>query len=716
MAVLRRRKKTFGLALAAFAAAVVVAAVAGAVARHSRSHAAQDPGLSVLLISIDTLRADALGAYGSRTAETPWIDRLARAGARFETAHAHNVVTLPSHANLLSGQYPLTHGVRDNSGFRFPAGTPTLATILKQRGYHTAAFVSAFPLDSRFGLDAGFDVYDDRLGGSETQTGFRMAERPGTRAVEAAARWLEEQGDARTFCFVHLYEPHFPYVPPPPLAARFAARPYDGEVAAADAALEPLLRPLLEAGKGGRTLVVLTSDHGEGLGAHGEPTHGLLAYEPMLRVPLIFYAPSLFGPMLMRRPARHVDVLPTVLDFLGLAAPPGLAGVSLRMTGREPPPTRPAYFEALSASLNRGWAPLRGVVQERWKYIDLPIPELYDLAQDPAEEHNLAAAHPGEVERLRGVLESLRTGERVAARADESAETVQRLRALGYLSGGEVPRKDRYTEDDDPKRLIPLEDLSSRMLSRYWAGDVEGALSLAREILRQRPNDPLTHLQLAYLERARGDLPAAIAAARRAVALRPHDAESVALLGVYLNEAGRAAEVVQLLEPHASKPQGDLDVLTAYGMALAQVGRRPEALAVFERARSADPSNAMVRVNAGTVHLMNGALAPAREAFQAALAIDPDIARAHNSLGVIAAREGREQEAIEHWRRAVALDPGDYQTLFNLGSVLRRQGRREEARPFLEAYLRVAPARQEAQDLARVRAWLGHPAGGAGRR
>jgi arylsulfatase A-like enzyme/Tfp pilus assembly protein PilF len=711
---LRSRKKTLGIGLAVFVAVVLAVAMVAARARHARTHEAAHPRLSVLLVSIDTLRADAVGAYGNRAAQTPWMDRLAAGGVRFETARAHNVVTLPSHANLLSGRYPLAHGIRDNSGFRFPAGTPTLATILREHGYRTAAFVGAFPLDSRFGLDAGFEVYDDRLGGGETRPGLRIAERPGTRVVEAAARWLKEQGDAPVFCFVHLYEPHFPYVPPPPFAERFAGRPYHGEVAAADAALEPLLRPVFEAGKAGRTLVVLTSDHGEALGDHGEETHGLLAYEATLRVPLVLFAPSVFGAAVAQTPARHVDVLPTVLDFLGVEAPGGLDGVSLRrIVGQGPAAAPPTYFEALSASLNRGWAPLQGLVDQRWKYIDLPIPELYDLGEDPGEKRNLAAARPADADRLRRALEGLRAGDRKAPRETESAETVKRLRALGYVAGGGAKPKDRYTEADDPKRLIALDGLSSEMLSRYWAGDLEGALAAGQEILRQRPDDPLVHLQFAYLERARGNLDAALAAARRTVALRPADAESAALLGVYLTEAGRPAETIALLEPFLAQPRPDLDVLTAHGMALAQLQRRKEALEVFARAAAVDPSNAIVKVNAGTVHLMEGQLAQARAAFEQALALDPDVARAHNSLGVVAARENRMADAVEHWKRAVALDPRDYQTLFNLGSVLHRQGRRQEARPYLEAYVRVAPARQEAQDVARVRAWLAQEAGGA---
>src|SRR5438477_837436 len=243
-----RPLRVAGIALLAGLVSATVTFVIGRGARGPSSPAVRrERGLDVLLVTIDTLRADALGCYGNTGVETPWIDRLAGEGARFEQAHAQNVVTLPSHANILSGQYPLRHGVRDNSGFRFPAETATLATMLKAAGYATGAFVSAFPLDSRFGLDRGFDVYDDRLGDPEARTAFLMLERPGTRTVEAAQRWRAAQ-KGPTFTWVHLYEPHFPYAPPEPFASRYARSPYHGEVAYADSLLAPLLRPLLGAG------------------------------------------------------------------------------------------------------------------------------------------------------------------------------------------------------------------------------------------------------------------------------------------------------------------------------------------------------------------------------------------------------------------------------------------------------------------------------------
>jgi len=713
-----RRWLLVGAAAAAIAAAVWAAAWGAGRLGPARAAVRRAPGLNVLLISIDTLRADALGAYGRAGAGTPWIDRLAQGGVRFERAHAHNVVTLPSHANLLSGRYPVAHGVRDNSGFRFPPDVPTLATLLAARGYRTAAFVSSFVLDSRFGLDAGFDVYDDRLGGAETRTAFLVPERPGTETVEAAARWIAAQGDSNVFCFVHLNEPHFPYAPREPFAGRFPGAPYAGEVAAADAALEALLRPILEAGDSGRTLVVMTADHGEGLGEHGEQTHAIFAYEATLRVPLILYAPRVLGSKVVRAPVRHVDVAPTVLDLLGLPPPPEISGRTLLpLIAGGAVPSAPSYFEALSSSLNQGWAPLRGVIDGELKYIDLPLPELYDMGADPGETRNLAASRASDLDRMRGLLARIRSGERGVQRSPEDASTIERLRALGYAAGSDpAPSKERYTDDDDPKRLIDVDARAGEVLRLYHAGDLQSALALNRENLRRRPDMPLAYLHEAFLLRAGGDLAGAVESARKAVALRPLDQESVALLAIYLTEAGRPREAVSLLEPFIDAPMPDLDLLTARGMALSALGRGQEALATFARARETDPSNAMVLVNIGTVHLRAGATEQARESFESALKIDPGLARAHNSLGVIAARQGRLDEAIERWKRAASLDPADYQTLFNLGSMLRRQGRHAEARPYFESYLRAAPAALERADMARVRAWLDEPSRGGGGR
>jgi choline-sulfatase len=689
-----------------------LAAAASLYPRRPAATVTRKPGLDVLLITIDTLRADAVSAYGATTGATPVIDRLARGGVVFRQAHAHNVVTLPSHANILSGRLPFQHGVRDNAGFRFPADTETLATLLKAAGYRTGAFVSAFTLDSRFGLDRGFDVYDDQLEGAAGP--LALPERHGADTVARARRWLDE-GDGRpTFCWIHLYDPHAPYRPREPFASRYAATPYVGEVAAADAALEPVLRPLLETSSP-RTLVVLTADHGESLGEHGERTHGLFAYEATLRVPLILFAPSVVPPAVVDSVAGHDDIVPTILDAIAGVAPADLPGHSLlpRAVGAAAPDA-PLYFEALSAAANRGWAPLTGVLRGGEKYIELPLPELYDLAGDPGEQHNLVASRSGRVERLQADLRAFPSADSVPsrqARAAEDRETREALRALGYLSSAAAPLRKRYAPEDDPKRLVGLDTLMEQVLARHREGDLDGALALCRDIVRQRPDMPAAWLQMAILQRKRGDMTAAIDALKRLIAITPEDGGNAAVLGQYLTDAGRASEAVALLRPYAAAAEPALDVLTAQGVALARLGRLADAAAMLERARQADPSNAMARVELGTVRLLAGQNALARRAFEDALALDAGLAMAHHSLGLLAAKEGREDEALVHWREALERDPGHADALFRMGSTLARRGRADEARPYLEAFVARAPQPLYAREVVNATAWLRtHPA------
>jgi arylsulfatase A-like enzyme/Tfp pilus assembly protein PilF len=697
-----RRAAAFTLAAAAAAGAAFLAR-----ARAQGPVAVREPGLNVLLVTIDTLRADALGCYGNARAQTPWIDRLARGGVRFTQAQAHNVVTLPSHTNILTGRLPFAHGVRDNAGFRLPGGVDTLARILGRSGYRTAAFVSAFTLDSRFGLDRGFEVYDDGFASGRAPAAFELPERGGVDTVAAALRWLGS-GDRRPyFAWVHLYDPHAPYTPPEPFASRFGPERYLGEVAAADAALEPLLRPLLEQGRSARTVVVLTGDHGESLGEHGERTHGIFAYEATLRVPLILHAPRLLRSRVADARVQHVDILPTILDAVAVPAPADLPGHSLlAVAGGTPAREGAAYFEALSGQATRGWAPLFGVVRGQWKYVDLPIPELYDLVADPSELRNVAAGHPRELDRLKAALAPLRAQDRGPVAESESRETRERLRALGYLAAPLPPGGRRYTEDDDPKRLIELDAMIETVLARHRAGDVAGALALCEEVVRRRPGMPSALLQLALLRRKSGQLQPAVAALEQALAAAPDDEGIAALLGSYLNEAGRAREAERLLEPFAHRAPPALDVLVARGIALSELGRQPEAADSLAAAAALDPSNAMTHVQLGTVRLLAGDLGGARAALTDALRLDPRLAAAHRTLGLVAEREGRQDEAQSEWAVAVELDPFEHDALLRLGSALARHGRTQEARLYLERFVATAPPQVYARQLARARAWL----------
>jgi Flp pilus assembly protein TadD len=687
--------------LAATAAALAVT-TSRCTPRSSSDLQSRQP-LNVLLITIDTLRADAVGA------RTPWLDRLSASGLRFDEARAHTVLTLPSHANILGGRLPTEHGVRDNSGFRFPADRPTLATILKDRGYRSGAFVSGFPLDSRFGLDRGFDVYDDTFVDARAGRAFLLQERRGVDTVALARRWMDVRSMQPYFCWVHLFEPHHPY-----------SQTYADDVAAVDAALAPLLEPILAAGDRSPTLVVLTSDHGESLGEHGEATHGLFAYESTLRVPLILYHPRLWKPGVVAEGGRHIDILPTVLGALSVPAPDGLPGTRLApaalasaASGTPAPSAESAesaksvvYFEALSGALNRGWAPVHGIVRDRLKYIDLPIPELYDLREDPAEENNLALGRPDVVKEMHALLDTFQATAAPPRQSAVAADTRARLRSLGYVAAGASTIKTRYTEADDPKNLIALDTTLNEVTALYVAGDLERAAARCRDLVRRRPGMAISRIYLAQIERERGNLRAAINALRPAAALNPDDVETMSLLGASLTEAGRAREAVEILEPLVRTEPPDLQVLTAYGLALARVGRTADALAALDRARALDPSSARLLVEIGTVRMIANDRAGARKDFEAALARNPELARAHSSLGVLAADERNLPQAIEHWGRAVKLDPREYRTVLGVGAALARAGRTVEARAYFDFLASSSPPAEYAREIDRARLTL----------
>jgi arylsulfatase A-like enzyme/Flp pilus assembly protein TadD len=669
---------------------------------------------NVLLITIDTLRADVLGCYGGRAA-TPNLDRLASLGARFDFAHAHAVITLPSHASILTGLYPTQHGVHENSGYRLAADIPTLASRLKPHGFATGAFVGAFPVDSRFGLNAGFDMYDDHYPGTSMNSEFKLPERRADAVVQVAIRWIAVQ-QGRWFAWVHVFDPHSPYTPPPPFDRQYAGQPYLGEVAWTDSALGSLLETV--AGLDARpTLVIVTGDHGESLGDHGEETHGLFAYESTLRVPLIL---AQFGSGTERWPPRtgsggrakagtamstpvwHVDVLPTVLDALGIAAPPGLPGRSLLPGAASAADAgRASYFEALSASLNRGWAPLRGVLRGREKYIELPIPELYDLAADPGEQTSLADRQPDVRQALEARLRTFPAGA-PGTRRREDPEAVARLRALGYVTGS-APQKSTYTEEDDPKRLVSIDQAIHRGVDVYQRKGPREAVPIYQEIIAKRPTMELAYMHLAMLQWELGEPQAAIATLRSAVRAGAKSDELRAKLGVYLAENGEAGEALPLLEQTAKEEFPDLDALNALGIALGRSGRTKEAIETFNRILRLNPSNAMALENLGAIALSQGRIDEARRAFSLALEADPASAEAHNGLGAVEVKSGNRRAAIEHWKVAVARDRENYDALYNLATELVADGRSAEARPYLERFAQTAPAAFYANDIRQVR-------------
>jgi len=681
------------------------------------------PGQNVLLITIDTLRADALWCYGGPAA-TPALDRLAAGGVRFDFAHAHAATTLASHASILTGTYPFQHGIRDNSGYRLPARARTAGTWLKPRGYATAAFVGAFPVHSRFGLNQGFDVYDDRFGDTRAPDEFAMPERPATVVVPLARQWIAERrqaggagragrasgdsgsgsrsgsgsGSGSWFVWVHLFDPHAPYKPPPPFDAQYASQPYYGEVAATDAALAPLLDDLRRASR--PTLVIVTGDHGEALGDHGEQSHGLFAYESTLRVPLVVaeLGSDHDRGEVSHAAARHVDILPTILEATGQAVPSDLPGRSLLTAAeRSESAARPSYFEAMGGMLNRGGAPLAGVLVDREKYIDLPIAERYDLAVDAPERTNLAGRAP---ERDRTLAASLHgfTATAPGPRQAESADAAARLRALGYVAGS-APAKARYTEADDPKRLVDLDQAVHDAVEAFTAGRAADAVQMYQRVIARRPDMAIAYRHLAFIEWQRGNPSAAIDALQRAMKAGVTDPRVAGQLGGYLTDTGHLAEGIRLLEPVAAAPDADVDALNALGIAYAQAGRAADARSVFERVQAANPSSSVPVENLGMLALQQGDVAQARRAFEDAVHLDPRSSRAHSGLGTVLLKAGDRRAAVAEWTRAAELDPRNFDALYNAGTTLARAGDRQAARPFLEQFVRTAPRALYAKDL-----------------
>jgi arylsulfatase A-like enzyme/Tfp pilus assembly protein PilF len=655
-------------------------------------------GVDVILITIDTLRADALGFAGNGAVATPLLNQLAATGRVFPHAHAHNVVTLPSHTNILTGLYPYQHGVRDNQGFRLNPRIPTLATVLADAGYSTAAFVAAYPLDSTFGLDRGFSLYDDGYPKGAGASDFSMPERRGDQVVSPALSWWQEHTKERRFLWVHLFDPHAPYDPPEPFASRYRDRPYLGEVAAVDYFLTPLLQPFLD-GEERPALVVLTADHGEALGDHGELTHGLFAYEATLRVPLVLWGPGV-KPGRDLRAARHVDILPTVLEVTGISRPTGYSMPGCSLLGEEDSISE-TYFEALSAHLNRGWAPLHGLLQGTKKFISLPIPELYDLEADPFEMENRVR----EERRLAGELRDALPTEalKVPPRATEDPAVAARLRSLGYLSGGAAPRA-HFGPADDPKNLVELDHKMHRVIELYSAGALNAAVRLVQEVVDARPGMALSRSLLAQALLESGRQGEALEAMRDAFA---HGATTAALrrqFGLTLAEAGLHDEALRVLEPLAA--QNDVEALAAYGLALSEAGQQDLAEIALHRLLQLDPEHAVAHQQIALVELRRGRWSAARGAALRALALDGGMARAWNTLGVALFELGEVIAALEAWQQAVDLNSSLFDALYNLGTKALESGREVQAREALERFVKTAPPTLYSADLRRARVLL----------
>ena len=569
----------------------------------------------IVLVSIDTLRADHVGCYGAAKAETHALDALAADGVRFETAVSPAPLTLPSHATLLTGRDPPSHGVRHNGLFRLPADVVPIAEHLRAAGFATAAFVSAFVLDSRFGLDRGFDRYDDEFGlMSAVIGGSASAERHADRTVDAVLGWLD-QAPERFFLWVHFYDPHAPYIPPEPFASRLGGRPYDGEIAFADAELGRLRAALAKRWPEG-TLWWVTADHGESLLEHHEPTHSYGVYDATQRIPLIVAGPGVPRGAVVTGVAALADLAPTTLELAGLPPLPGADGTSLAPALRAggASPRAAAWVETLATQLDMGWSPLLGVRTPSHKYVRAPEPELYDVAADPGELVNRAAEQPELVAALdRMVEEQAAAGQPVVPSFTPDAEERAQLEALGYLQGTTPPRPDPSlgrVGGPDPKREIGgtrLDLLLRYVVERRGAEALEAfdqirspgypilmlganAALLANEperaerearaaLARSEQPDAWVLIAKAQLQRGRPD--EAKQSLERAVALDAEKSEAWVGLGILAEEQGRIEEATELYERASSLPHVSPEAIWRNAALALETGRREQARALL---------------------------------------------------------------------------------------------------------------------------------------
>ena len=692
MPVPKRDFRPRAASLCALGLCLVLAAAAGR----------ERPKLNVLLITLDTLRADRVGAYGSQRLLTPNLDRLAAQGAVFTRAFAHTTVTLPSHANILLGATPSFHGVHDNLNFVVRKDFVTLAEHLGGRGYATGAFIGGFPLVSFFGLDQGFTVYDDSFGHQETgatAADAKSGERPAGEVWAGARKWLRGRMPP-WFLWVHFYDPHDPYDPPEPYRTRFAQNPYDGEVAYTDAVLGEILKELEAQDLDETTLVVCVSDHGESLGEHSEMTHGYVAYNPTIWVPLVIRVPGI-APRLIGQNVSHIDIFPTICDVLGIEGPDSPQGISLLplLRGKKLP-DRPVYFESLSAYYNMGWAPLRGFVDRQRKFIDSPQPELYDLGRDFGETKNLAGGNDiGALrKRLESIVESQSSPESAKAEQASDRATIEKLRSLGYVGSLPGPKKINFGPEDSAAALLPYHNRAAEALQIYMAGKKAEGIGVLREVLTARKNVSAAYLNLASIYKQEQRPDDAIAVLRLGLEAMPENYDIYFQNLNDLYEAGRFDEALRAFRER-DFPQVEFDpvVWNCIGLAHWKIGDVPQALAAFEQALAIDGGFALTYHNRATVHFDVFQRTRRPESYdqavadlEKAVALDPAYAPAYHSLGVVFTQSGDFTRAIESLDRALALDPGLDEAHFFLGSAHLRLGHRSQAYEHLTRY-RASP-------------------------
>ena len=658
----------------AFLAAALFLLLAGCRRSEQRAGAPAPRDANILLITLDTTRADHLGCYSGK-ARTPHVHALAARGICFAHATVQAPLTLPSHASIMTGAYPTTHGLRHMEGFVLNKSHSTIASVAQANGFATAAFVGSRVLAKDFGFANGFTIYDDEMGGQTVDYGVSgvFAERRAAVVTDRALAWLKEQRQRKFFLWAHYFDPHAPYDPPEPYKHLYSSDLYSGEIAYTDEQVGRLLDGLHQMGLESRTLVVVLGDHGESLGEHGEATHGVFLYDSTLHVPFLVAGPGVPRGKVISEQVRSIDVMPTLLAFLNLPAGPEAQGVSLWPLIQQGTRVRSddSYSETLYPRMYMGWSELRALRTDRWKLIVAPRPELYNLDRDPGETSNVISEFPADVVQLQKRFRQIagdRSHEKISA-SPTDAKTLRQLESLGYVGAGTPRDTELGTPAPDPKDRVDVLKKMNRAEDLLASRKYAQAARLMEEAWRQDPDNPRCHMYLATA----------------------------------YEETGQYQRAVRVFQHALDAKLGTDRIYSRLGIDYLHLGQVDKAVDAMEQARSLNPKDLNNLRNLGMACLQLGRVGDAERAFLAIIAQNDRYAAAHNGLGLVAAQRKDMETARREFERAVEVNPDEVKSLLDLGILYQQTGDRERSLRYLQMFVAKAPRGQFADQLQAAR-------------
>jgi arylsulfatase A-like enzyme/predicted Zn-dependent protease len=656
--------------------------------------------LNVILVTLDTTRADRLGCYGFRNVETPTIDLFASRGVRFERCYAQTPLTLPSHTTLMTGTLPLFHGVRDNGGFVVPSQLKTMAELFKDKGYATGAFIAAYVLDSKWGLDQGFDTYFDKFDlGKFKRISLGTVQRPANEVMAEALPWLEKNKGGKFFAWIHLYDPHSPYEPPPPYDKLYAAHPYLGEIAFADSQLRRLWELLETNGLDRNTVLVFAGDHGESLGEHSEQSHGFFIYQGAIHVPLIVVTPfPKFQGVVASEVAGLSDVLPTVCEIAGLPIPAEVQGHSLvpAFTGRRRIAPVPAYSETYYPRFHYGWSDLKSVQDERYKLILAPLPELYDVVADPHEEKNLVYLEKGVYDKLSAEAESfirksgLNAYETDLSKVDE--ETREKLSALGYVGSFTDPAKLAGKKLADPKDKIAVFNELSRAREMGMEGKPDEAVEIIRGIIASDPNITDAYFTIGNIYFQQQKYHEAIDYFQQVLGRKPDDTFAAINITLAYEGMGEYDEAEKFLLGYMKKGVEDPQFYFMLGNMNFIQKRYDKAVPYFDKCISLNAESAGSHNMLAAIAIVREDLDGAERHLVEALRLNPRLANAHYNQAQVYEKRGRTVEAEAEYLKELEISHRHFKSMYNLTRLYREAGNEKKEYEYLKACLDTEPS------------------------